>query len=139
MRYTDDTFLTSDSFNKIIVKSKKIGLTLNAKKTYCMMVSKNQDYPVWNLKANGEDIIHVDKFIYLGNIVTSKCVSEMDIILRIVITKMHSSRKEGFSLALAFCEWYIVAFDKFRFIDAKHGQSQNNWEMHRGSENKVSI
>ncbi|GFN73541.1 endonuclease-reverse transcriptase [Plakobranchus ocellatus] len=57
-----------------------MGLSLNVKKTECMVISKKSSNPKCNLVSNGEKIKQVKKFKYLGYLITSdgRCTSEIN-------------------------------------------------------------
>ena len=62
-QYPDDTVLVADSEEKlqnilttVTVESENKGLQLNAKKTECMVISKQSDIPVCNILCKGERI-----------------------------------------------------------------------------------
>ena len=72
LRYADDTVLIADSEEKlqnvlttVTVESENKGLQLNAKKTECMIISKQPYIPVCNILCKGERINQVDTFKYL--------------------------------------------------------------------------
>ena len=54
-----------------------MGLTLNVKKTECMVISKKAIVPSCNLQSRGQQIKLVKKFKYLGYMINSdgKCIS----------------------------------------------------------------
>ena len=61
VRYADDTALIADSekklqdiVDKIVTESQKLGLSLNVKKTYCMVISKKKETPRCHLKSAQE-------------------------------------------------------------------------------------
>jgi len=94
LRYADDTVLIADSekqLQKILSvvskESKKRGLDLNAKKTECMVVSKKEQIPACNINCEGEKIKQVDKFKYLGFMVTPDGRCDTEIQKRIAIAK----------------------------------------------------
>ena len=73
LRYTDDTVLIAESEEKlqnilttITVESENKGPQLNAKKTECMVISKQSDIPVCYILCKGERIKQVNTFKYLG-------------------------------------------------------------------------
>ena len=83
LRYADDTVLISDSqeglqalLDKVVDASKDKGLTLNCKKTECMVVSKNKDNPKCELRSADSIIKQVTKFNYLGSMITSDIRSD---------------------------------------------------------------
>ena len=61
-----------------IEKSEEMGLTLNVKKTECMVISKKAIAPSCNLQSRGQQIKLVKKFKYLGYMITSdgKCITK---------------------------------------------------------------
>ena len=86
IRYADDTVLIADSKENLqrllditIEKSEEMGLTLNVKKTECMVISKKAIAPSCNLQSRGQQIKLVKKFKYLGYMITSdgKCITEI--------------------------------------------------------------
>ena len=87
IRYADDTVLIADSKENLqrlldmtIEKSEEMGLTLNVKKTECMVISKKAILvPSCNLQSRGQQIKLVKKFKYLGYMITSdgKCITEI--------------------------------------------------------------
>ena len=69
IRYADDTVLIADSEENLqrllditIEKSEEMGLTLNVKKTECMVISKKAIVPSCNLQSRGQQIKLVKKF-----------------------------------------------------------------------------
>ena len=86
IRYADETVLIADSEENLqrllditIEKSEEMGLTLNVKKTECMVISKKAIAPSCNLQSRGQQIKLVKKFKYLGYMITSdgKCITEI--------------------------------------------------------------
>ena len=86
LRYADDTVLIAESeqqlqrlLNTVVLESEKMGLSLNVKKTECLVVSKKSLNPKCNLISKGEHIKQITKFKYLGYIITSdgKCTNEI--------------------------------------------------------------
>jgi len=80
VKYADDTILMAHSqqdlqnlLDRIVDASRRKGLFLNVKKTECMVVSKNKptSEPNMTLVSNGETIKQVEKFNYLGSMITS--------------------------------------------------------------------
>ena len=94
VRYADDTALIADSekklqdiVDKIVTESQKLGLSLNVKKTYCMVISKRKETPRCHLKSTGVVIKQVEQFNYLGSMLTSDGRCETEIKRRIGIAK----------------------------------------------------
>ena len=86
LRYADDTVLMAESeaqlqklLDIVVKESEAMGLSLNVKKTECMVISKKPINPKCNLYSKGEQIKQVKKFKYLGFLITSdgKCTSEI--------------------------------------------------------------
>ena len=55
----------------VAVESAKWGLSINCKKTECMVVSKNLEVPDCQLTVGETVIKQVEKFSYLGSLATS--------------------------------------------------------------------
>ena len=94
LRYADDTVLIADSEEKlqnilttVAVESENKGLQLNAKKTECMVISKQSDIPVSNILCKGERITQVDTFKYLGFTITLDARCDTEIKKRIALSK----------------------------------------------------
>ncbi|GFO36225.1 retrovirus-related pol polyprotein line-1 [Plakobranchus ocellatus] len=86
LRYADDTVLISESgkrfqklLDSVVLESERMGLSLNVKKTECMVISKKSSNCKSNLVSKGEKIKQVTKFKYLGYLKTSdgRCTSEI--------------------------------------------------------------
>ena len=103
LRYADETVLIADSEEKlqnilttVKVDSENKGLKLNAKKTDCMVISKQSDIPVCNILCKGENKTSlVGTFKYLGFTITSDATCDTEIRKRLAlsnttITKMKS-------------------------------------------------
>jgi len=72
LRYADDTTRIADSETKSVKQcgnseSELNGLTLNKKKSACMVFSKSTVQPSYNFTVNGEKINQVEQFSYLGS------------------------------------------------------------------------
>ena len=94
IRYADDTALIAGSekelqslLDTVVTESERKGLFLNVKKTECMVVSKKGVNPTCTLKSKGETIKQVQKFKYLGYIITSEGRCNTEIKRRIAIAK----------------------------------------------------
>ena len=94
LRYADDTSLLAGSeedlqrlLNIVVEESEKLGLSLNVKKTECMVVSKKKNNPECKLFSKGEQIRQVQKFKYLGYTLTSDGKCRTEIKKRIAIAK----------------------------------------------------
>ena len=64
-RYTDDTAIIVNS------ESNRFGLSLNVKKTCCMVISKKKEPPKCHLVVDEQIIKQVKQFSCLGSILTS--------------------------------------------------------------------
>ena len=117
IRYADDhTVLIADSEENLqrlldmtIEKSEEMGLTLNVKKTECMVISKKAIAPSCNLQSRGQQIKLVKKFKYLGYMITSdgKCIT--------AIKKRIATAKDAFQkLSLILNNRNISMTTKFR-------------------------
>ena len=94
IRYADDTALIAGSqedlqklLNTVVAESERMGLSLNVKKTECMVVSKKSVIPICKIKSQGEEIKQVEKFKYLGYVLTSDGRCDTEIKKRIAIAK----------------------------------------------------
>ena len=85
LRYADDTVLIAksekrlqDLLDKVVEESKKKGLTINYKKTECMVVSKREGQAC-ALKIRDNTIKQVKRFNYLGSLLreNGKCDEEI--------------------------------------------------------------
>ena len=65
----------------------KTGLSINVKKTECLVVSRKSQPPEIRLRIGGESIKQVGKFKYLGSWITSDGKCDQDIRSRIVMAK----------------------------------------------------
>ena len=81
LRYVDDTVLLAksekelqDLLDKVFEEGKKKGLTINCKKTECMVVSKKES-PACTPKIGDNTIKQLQKFNYLWSLLTEngKC------------------------------------------------------------------
>ena len=73
--------------NIVVEESEKLGLSLNVKKTECMVVSKKKNNPECKLFSKGEQIRQVQKFKYLGYTLTSDGKCRTEIKKRIALAK----------------------------------------------------
>ena len=94
IRYADDTALIADSEAKLqeilsIVarESEAMGLSINCKKTFSLVISKLSLPPICNLKINGMPIKQVNNFGYLGSDITSDAKCDHEIKKRVGIAK----------------------------------------------------
>ncbi|GFN98144.1 retrovirus-related pol polyprotein line-1 [Plakobranchus ocellatus] len=78
LREADDTVLITESgkqlqkfLDTIVLESERMGLSLNVKKTECMVISKKSSNPKSNLVSKGDQMEQVTKFKYLGYLITS--------------------------------------------------------------------
>ena len=94
VRYADDTAIITTSqeklqamLEKVVDKSRKMGLTINCKKTECMVISKQKQHPVCELKVDGRNISQVKRFSYLESVITDDGKCETEIRKRIGMAK----------------------------------------------------
>ena len=94
VRYADDAVLIAGSerqlqelLNTVVYASLHRGLSVNIKKTQCMVISKTKITPTCNIHINNETIKQVEKFKYLGSIITSDGKNDAEIKIRIGMTK----------------------------------------------------
>ena len=103
IRYAADTAIVADSEEQlqnlstvIADKSRKFGLAINKRKNFCMTVSKKNLSPKCKLDIDGTEIKQVDKFEYLGSLLTSDAKSDQEIKRR--IAKQHLNVCPTYSL-----------------------------------------
>ena len=94
IRYADDTVLLATSqeglqqlFNTLAEESKRYGLSINAKKTKSMVISKMTPPPTCVLNQDTTTIEQVASFNYLGSMITSDGRSRGEIRRRIALAK----------------------------------------------------
>lgn len=94
LRYADDTTLLADSqqklqdmLNRVVAESELKGLEINKKKSFTMVFSKKEINPGCNITVNGEMLIQVQSFSYLGSMVSADGRSDTEIKRRIGIAK----------------------------------------------------
>ena len=86
IRYADDTVLLADSPEKLqnlvevlVSASEQYGLKINTSKTKVMVVSKGNDNVRVNVRVGDENLEQVEKYKYLGSLVTQdgRCVEDI--------------------------------------------------------------
>jgi len=94
LRYADDTVLLASSeaelqslFDTVVTTSENLGLSINNKKTKCMVVSKLEVPPTCHLRHDKASIEQISSFNYLGALVTSDARCKREIRRRISIAK----------------------------------------------------
>jgi hypothetical protein len=94
LRYADDTTLLANSRDKLqllldkaVEESEKLGLKVNEKKTFCMVISNKKKAPECKIYIHGREIKQVDQFSFLGSLMTSDGKSDQEIKRRIAIAK----------------------------------------------------
>ena len=94
LRYADDAAIILSSqaglqniLNKLVSESKSRALSINIKKTECMVVSRKSQLPECRLRIGSESIKKVDKFKYLGSWIMSYGKCDQDIRIRISLVQ----------------------------------------------------
>ena len=122
IRYADDTVLIADTEEKLqalvqalVRASGERGLNLNVSKTKVMVISKEDDNIEANIRVNGQVLEQVEKYKYLGSVVSrdARCVDEIK--QRIVIAKnafnkvkhLVTNRSISISLRKRFIKSYV--------------------------------
>ena len=86
IRYADDTVLIADNeqdlqhlVDEVVAHSEQLGLELNCKKTQIMVVTRKNEIPQCNIQVNGTILKQVNRYNYLGTLITSdgKCLDEI--------------------------------------------------------------
>ena len=100
IRYADDIVLISNSednlqemLDLIVERSSEVGLSVNLKKTECMIVTK-KNLEKMRLSVRGEVVKQVDSFRYLGTIISSDGKCDNEVKARIAIAKQSYSKLE---------------------------------------------
>ena len=73
--------------NTVVDASLHRGLSINIKKTQCMVISKTKITPTCHIHINNETIKQVEKFKYLGSTITSDGRNDAEIKIRIGMAK----------------------------------------------------
>ena len=101
LRYADDIVLIAESqeklqemLNVIVERSAERGLSVNLKKTECMVVSKKINNPACNITIGNQIIKQVNRFEYLGTTITSDGRCDTEIKKRIAIAKNAFSKMD---------------------------------------------
>ena len=94
LRYADDIVLISDSMqnlqdmlNVVVQQSDMMGLSVNMKKTECMVISKKDSIPTCSITIGHDNIKQVTSFRYLGTLIKSDGKCDDEIKCRIGIAK----------------------------------------------------
>ena len=94
IRYADDTVLIAHSsqqlqliFNRVKEESERKGLNINIRKTKTMVLSKNSPAPRFQLRCGEQRVEQVERFEYLGSIITEDVRCKEEINRRIMIAK----------------------------------------------------
>lgn len=102
IRYADDTVLIADSGEKLqhllnvtVRASEEKGLKVNMDKTKVLVASKT-NAPRVRIEARGRRIEQVEKFSYLGSLITEDCRCEKEIKTRIGIAKSAFTRMKAY-------------------------------------------
>ena len=97
--YADDTVFLAESEEKkkklldvVVRESVKKGMSINCKKTECMVVSKRNDILKCKVKVKDETIKQVAAFNYLGSTITEDARCEKEIRRRIALAKSAFSK-----------------------------------------------
>jgi len=150
IRYADDTVLLAESqeklqdlLDKVVDASRKKGLTINCKKTECMVVSKRTSPPC-ELKIGQEKIKKVQKFNYLGSMVSEDGRCDTEIRKRIGIAKdtfqklgtVFKDRRLGIKQKL---EYWTVTSIRFYYMAVNAGQYQRKWKKKAGGHRDVVL
>ena len=95
IRYADDTVLIADNeqdlqnlVDAVVAHSEQLGLELNCKKTQIMVVTGKKEIPQCDIRVNGHILKQVNRYSYLGTVITSdgRCLEEIR--TRIAIAKV---------------------------------------------------
>ena len=125
LRYADDTVLIAESeeelqklVNEVKERSLEYGLKMNTKKTKTMVIRRNVDEPCRvDILVDGVTLEQVDKYTYLGQVITEDGRCEVEIRRRIQIAKTNflkmknilTSRKLSIELRMKIMDCYILS------------------------------
>ena len=84
IRYANDT-----AINVIAKESREFGLKINKRKTFSMTISKKNAIPKCKIEIDELEIKQIEKFEYLGSLITLDAKSDQEIKRRIGIAKKH--------------------------------------------------
>ena len=122
IRYADDTVLIADSEQKLqnlvqtlVQSSEERGLKLNISKTKVMVMSKVNGNTTTNIVVAGERLEQVERFKYLGSVMTQEVRCEEEIKTRVAIAKnafnkiktIATNRSISISLRKRFIKTYV--------------------------------
>ena len=79
----------------VVVHSEQLGLELNCKKTQVMVVTRKNEVPQCNIQVNGNILQQVNRYNYLGTVITSdgRCLEEIR--TRIAMAKVAFSKMKN--------------------------------------------
>ena len=86
LRYADDTVIIAESKNQlqqlmdtVVEESEAKGLFLNSAKSFTMVFSKSEDGHTCKITVHGNTLEQVDRYVYLGSLLTSDGRCEQDV------------------------------------------------------------
>ena len=87
LRYADDTASAAEKEDQlqnimeiVTTESKRPGLEINQKKSFTHVISIKREIRKCSVKVDGTIVKQVDKFVYLGSLITSNCKSDKEIL-----------------------------------------------------------
>lgn len=102
IRYADDTVIVSDTveglqelLNRIDVAGNAMGININVQKTKFMVFSR-AEHPDAVLHLNTQPVQRVDKFVYLGSIITDQLDPDPEIKRRIAMARTSFTKMRSF-------------------------------------------
>ena len=94
LRYADDTGITAESerelqilANRVNEEGKHFGMKMNIKKTKTMVISRKVETPKVNITLDGQPVEQVERFVYLGQLITENGKCDEEIKRRIEIAR----------------------------------------------------
>ena len=94
LRYADDTGITTESerelqilANRVHEEGKHFGMKMNIKKTKTMVISRKVETPKVNITLDGQPVEQVERFVYLGQLITENGKCDEEIKRRIEIAR----------------------------------------------------
>ena len=94
LRYADDTVLLAESeqqlqqiLDSVNTAGKEFGMKMNTKKTKMMLISRDDNKSTMNITIDGTPVEQVNKFVYLGELITDDGKCDSEILRRIEIAQ----------------------------------------------------
>ena len=145
LRYADDTGITAESEREVQIyatrvneEDKHFGMKMNIKKTKTMVISQKVETSKVNITLDGQPVEQVERFVYLGQLITEngKCDEEIRRridIARTAFIKMRNimtNPKLSTSVRLRFIKysvWLTLLYGVKTWTISKTSQQRLEW------------